>query len=119
MYLDSEELTTFRTRYSAYKYKVLPFSLINEPTTYQRYINDVLFNYLNNFYTAYLDDILVYSKDKLEHTKHVRKVLKRLQEAGLQVNIKKSEFSVKRTKYLGFIIRTDGIEVNPKKVAIV
>ena len=119
MHPDSEELTTFRTRYGAYKCKVLPFGLTNGPATYQRYMNDVLFDYLDDFCTTFLDDILVYSENELEHTEHVRKVLKRLMEAGLQVDIKKSEFSVKRTKFLGFIISTDGIEVDPEKVAVV
>ena len=64
---DSEDLTTFRTRYRVYKCKVLPFGLINGPATYQRYINDVLFDYLDDFYTAYLDDILIYSNDELSH----------------------------------------------------
>jgi len=58
-----------------YKCKVLPFGLTNGLATYQRYINNILFDYLNNFYTAYLDDIIIYSKNKLEHKKHVYKVL--------------------------------------------
>ena len=40
---------------------------MNGPATYQRYINDVLFNYLNEFYTVYLDDILIYSDNELKH----------------------------------------------------
>ena len=116
---DSEELTTFRTRYGSYKCKVLPFGLTNGPATYQRYMNDVLFDYLDDFCTAYLDDILIYSDNELEHTEHVKKVLRRLQDAGLQVDLKKCEFNVTRTKYLGFIISTDGIEVDPEKVAAV
>jgi hypothetical protein len=115
----SEELTTFRTRYGAYKCKVLWEGMTNGPATYQRYMNDVLFDYLDDFCTAYLDDILIYSKDPLEHDGHVRKVLDRLRAAGLQADIKKSEFRVTRTKYLGFIISTDGIEVDPDKVAVV
>ena len=62
-----EDLTTFHTRYGSYKCKVLPFGLINGPATYQRYINDVLFDYLDEFCTAYLDDILIYSDDELKH----------------------------------------------------
>jgi hypothetical protein len=85
---------------------VLLFGLTNSPATYQRYINKVLFNYLDNFYTAYLDDILIYSNNVLEHKHHIKLVLQRLWEAGLQVNIKKTEFYVTRTKYLGFIIST-------------
>ena len=115
----SEELTTFRTRYGAYKCKVLPFGLTNGPATYQRYMNDVLFDYLDVFCTAYLDDILIYSEDPLEHEAHVKKVLERLRSAGLQADIKKSEFNVTRTKYLGFIVSTEGIEVDQTKVEVV
>jgi transposase InsO family protein len=115
----SEELTSFRTRYGTYKCKVLPFGLTNGPATYQRYMNDVLFDYLDDFCTAYLDDILIYSEDESEHEQHVKKVLQRLRDAGLQADIKKCEFNVKRTKYLGFIVSTDGIEVDPAKAAVV
>jgi hypothetical protein len=80
---DSEELTSFRTRYGQYKCKVLPFGLCNGPATYQRYINDVLFEYLDVFCTAYLDDIIVYLEDTAEHELHVRQVLERLRNAGL------------------------------------
>jgi len=65
---------------------------------------------------AYLDDILIYSDNELKHQVHVKKVLERLRNAGLQVDIKKYKFGVKRTKYLGFIISTEGIKVDPKKV---
>jgi len=70
-----EDLTIFRTRYRIYKYKVLLFRLTNEPATYQRYINNVLFNYLNDFYTAYLNNIIIYSENELEHKKYIYKVL--------------------------------------------
>ena len=62
-----EDLIIFYTCYGSYKYKVLPFGLINGLTTYQRYINNVLFNYLNKFCIVYLDDILIYLDNKLKH----------------------------------------------------
>jgi hypothetical protein len=71
------------------------------------------------FCTAYLDDILIYLEDPLEHKAHVKQVLDRLRKAGLQADIKKSEFRVTRTKYLGFIISTDGIKVDLAKVEVV
>jgi hypothetical protein len=57
-------------------------------------MNNVLFNYLDDFYTTYLDDILIYSDNKLEHKHHVRKVLKCLRNVGLQIDLKKCEFHV-------------------------
>jgi hypothetical protein len=58
-----------------YKYKVLLFRLMNGLATYQQYINDILFNYFNNFYTAYLDDIIIYFKNELKYKEYVYKVL--------------------------------------------
>ena len=57
-------------------------------------MNNILFNYLDVFCTAFLDNILIYSKDPLEHKEHVKKVLECLQATRLQVDIKKCEFSV-------------------------
>ena len=116
MHPDSEEYTTFRTRYGSYKCKVLPFGLSNGPATYQRYMNDVLMQYLDDFCTAYLDDILIYSENPADHVGHVHKVLQRLREAGLQADIKKCEFNVTRTKYLGYILTTSGVEADPDKI---
>ena len=115
---DSEDLTTFRTRYGSYKYRVVPFGLTNGPATFQRFINDSFMDCLDDFLTAYLDDLLIYSENELDHEIHVRKVLTRLREAGLQADIKKCEFHVRKTKYLGFIVGEDGIEVDPEKISV-
>ena len=114
-----EDLTTFQTRYRFYKYKVLPFNLCNSPASFQRYINDILFNYLNDFCTVYVNNILIYSDNLLKHDAQVKKVLQHLKEAELQADIKKSEFSVQSTKFLSFIISTEGIAMNSEKVAVV
>ena len=66
-----------------------------------------------------MDDILIYSNNELEHEEHVQRVIERLQKAGLQADIKKSEFSVKRTKYLGFIISTKGIKADLEKTFVI
>ena len=79
-------------------------------------MNDVLIEYLDDFCVAYLDDILIYSEDEATHQEHVRKVLDRLRVAGLQIDIQKSEFHVTRTKYLGYVLTNQGIEVDPDKV---
>jgi hypothetical protein len=72
MHPDSKELTTFRTRYGCFKSKVLLFKLTNGLATFQRYINDVLFDLLNITYTIYLDDIIIFSNNPVEHKAHVR-----------------------------------------------
>ncbi|KAL1957433.1 hypothetical protein VTO42DRAFT_6001 [Malbranchea cinnamomea] len=116
---NSEDLTTFRTRYGTYKYKVVPFGLTDGPAVFQRYMNDLFLDSLDNFVTVYLDDILIHSQNEIEHQAHVKYVLKKLGEASLQADIKKSEFHVTRTKYLGFIVGTEGIEVDPEKAEVV
>ena len=82
-------------------------------------MNKVLFKHLDNFYTVYLDNILIYSDNEIKHKYHVKQVLERLQAAGLQVDIKKTKFYVICTKYLGFIISTQGLEVDPEKIATI
>ena len=62
---------------------------------------------------------MIYSDDVLSHHEHVNKVLQRLRDAGLQADIRKCEFGVTRTKYLGFIISTNGIEVDPEKIEVI
>jgi hypothetical protein len=67
-------------------------------------MNDILFDYLDKFYYVYLDNILIYSENPLEYNIYITKTLQRLKDIRLQVDIRKNEFAVKRTKYLGFII---------------
>ena len=62
-----KNLTIFRTRYDLYKYKILSFNLYNGAVFFQRYINNVLFDYLNNFYIVYVDDILIYLENPKDH----------------------------------------------------
>jgi hypothetical protein len=82
-------------------------------------MNDVLFNYLDDFYIVYLNDILIYSDDPLEYILYVRKVLERLRNTSLEANIKKYKFNITRTKYLRFIVSINSIKVDPEKVAII
>ena len=114
-----QDLTTFRTRYGAYKYRVVPFGITNGPAAFQRFVNSTFFDYLDKFLTAFVDDLLIYSKNMKEHQEHVRLVLERLRSAGLQASISKCEFHVTRTKYLGFIVTTEGIEVDPEKISVI
>ena len=96
--------TAFRTRYGHFEYLVMPFGLCNAPASFQSYINDALYEYLDDFCITYMDDVLVYSKGTLEeHIQQVRKVLQRLHERELYVKLEKCEFHVQETRFLGFI----------------
>ena len=92
------------------------FGLTNAPATFQWYVNETLQPYLNQFCTAYLDDVLVYSENPEEHTTHVRLVLELLQKAGLQVKPQKCEFDKTTIEYLGVIITPNGLQMDLKKV---
>ena len=94
MYFNSEDYIIFVIFMNVYKYHVLFFDLINESFNYQHYINDVLFEYLNQFCQTYLDNIFIYSKTKKKHVRHVRLILIKLRAANLQINIKKCKFHV-------------------------
>ncbi|KIN02429.1 hypothetical protein OIDMADRAFT_121807, partial [Oidiodendron maius Zn] len=71
-------------------------------------INNILLDYLDNFYTTYLNNILIYFKNKLDYKEYIKKT-----------NLKKYKFRIKYTKYLDFIITIDSIKVNLEKVSIV
>jgi hypothetical protein len=111
-----EWMTAFITRYGLYQYKVMPFGLCNGPATWQRYMNNTMREHLDDFVTVYLDDLLIYSASLDEHRSHVRKVLLKLREAGLPVDIDKCEFHVQEVKYLSLIITPEGLEMDPVKV---
>jgi hypothetical protein len=109
----------FRTRYGSFEPVVLPFGLCNGPATFQRYINSVLMDHLDVFCSAYIDDVLIFSENKKDHRHHVRTVVAKLQEAGLQIDLKKCEFEVTQTTFLGFIITNKGVQVDPAKTKVV
>ncbi|KJZ68382.1 hypothetical protein HIM_12228 [Hirsutella minnesotensis 3608] len=110
--------TAFRTRYGLYEWLVTPFGLTGAPATFQRYINHTLRDFLDEFCSAYIDDILIYSSGSLaDHRNKVKQVLARLRNAGLQIDIDKCDFEAKSVKYLGFIVEAGkGIRVDPEKV---
>jgi hypothetical protein len=108
--------TAFRTRYGLYEYLVMSFGLMNAPASFQRLVNAALEGYLDIFVTAYLDDIIIFSENEEEHTDHVIKVLTRLLKWNLRLKLKKCEFSVKKTTYLGHILQPGKVSMDPIKV---
>ena len=100
-------MIAFHTYYGLFEWLVTPLGLANVPSTFQKYINWYLRDYLDKFASAYINDILVFTTGSLQkHQEHICKVLKWLQQAGLQVSINKYEFKTHSMKYLGFIIKT-------------
>ncbi|EEA22361.1 retrovirus polyprotein, putative [Talaromyces marneffei ATCC 18224] len=81
--------TAFRTRFGLFESLVMNFRLTNAPASWQNYINNILKEYLDDFVCAYMDDILIFSKTLSEYKRHVRQVLEKLKESGLQCNINK------------------------------
>ena len=93
------------------------FGLTNALATFQSFINTIFQKYLNIFVTAYLDNILVYTKDTLkEHAEAVKKVLKALQQADMRLRPEKYEFHKKKKKFLRSIITTKGIRMDQENV---
>jgi hypothetical protein len=82
-------------------------------------MNNILFNYLDDFCTVYLDNILIYSNNKLEYKHYIKKVLEWLYSTSLQIDLKKYKFYIIYTKYLSFIISTNSIKVDLDKISIV
>jgi Reverse transcriptase (RNA-dependent DNA polymerase) len=97
----------------------MPFELTNIPALYQSLINNILRKYLDDFVIAYLNDIFIYLKTKEEHIKHVITVLKALKKANVRINNAKSIFHVQRVNFLGYILITNGIKINPIKTAAI
>jgi hypothetical protein len=116
---EDEELITFRTRFDLFESSILFFDLCNELVSFQHFINDTLHEYFNEFCTAYLDDILIYSDNKLKHEAHVKKILFKLRDASLQVDIIKCKFHIIEITYLSMIVIIKRIKINSVKIKIV
>jgi len=79
--------TAFRTAYGHFEYKVMPFGLVNAPTTFQAMMNKILREFLDHGVVVYLDHILIYSESEKEHIELVKKVLAKLEEHQLAVSV--------------------------------
>ena len=111
--------TVFRTRYGFFESLIMNFGLCGTPSSFQNYINDILHEYLDTCCSAYINDILIYSKAKKEQTKHVQLIFQKLQKTGFQFDIDKCEFFVNKIKYLNLIVTPKGIKMDQEKLSAV
>ena len=111
--------TAFRTRYGHYEFMVMPFGLTNAPAVFMDLMNRVCRPYLDQFVIVFIDDILIYSKSKTDHEKHLRTILELLRKEQLYAKFSKCEFWLKEVQFLGHIVNQQGIQVDPAKIEAV
>ncbi|GJV60583.1 putative reverse transcriptase domain-containing protein [Tanacetum coccineum] len=108
--------TAFRTRYGHYEFQVMPFGLTNAPAVFMDLMNRVCKPYLDKFVIVFIDDILIYSKDKKEHEEHLKAILELLKKEKLYAKFSKCEFWIPKVQFLGHVIDSRGIHVDPAKI---
>jgi hypothetical protein len=94
----------FRNRYDHFEYVVMPFGLTNAPILFQHMMNDVFHEYLDDFVVYYIDDISIFSKNMVDHERHVHLVLEKLQEVCFYAKLEKCGFHQSEVEFLGYII---------------
>ena len=94
----------------------MQFRFINTPAIFQRRINYILEEYLDDFVMVYLDDIIIYLNSEKEYKEYVKWVLSRLYKENMPVIIKKCKFHTKKTNFVGFIIKLRQISIDLKKI---
>ncbi|GJX72802.1 putative reverse transcriptase domain-containing protein [Tanacetum coccineum] len=108
--------TTFRTRYSHYEFQVMPFGLTNAPAVFMDLMNRVYKPYLDRFVIIFIDDILIYSKSRKGHEGHLKLILNLLKKEELYAKFSKCEFWLSKVQFLGHVIDSEGIHVDPAKI---
>ncbi|GJW65056.1 putative reverse transcriptase domain-containing protein [Tanacetum coccineum] len=108
--------TAFRTRYGHYEFQVMPFGLTNAPAVFMDLMNRVCKPYLDKFVIVFIDDILIYSMNKEEHEGHLKLILELLKKDELYAKFSKCELWIPKVQFLGHVINSKGIHVDPTKI---
>jgi hypothetical protein len=101
--------TTLKIHYDHFEYVVISFGLTNALVVFQHMMNDVFYEYLDDFVVCNIDDILIFSKNMADHERHVGFVLKKLQKVSLYAKLEKCGFHQFEVEFLGYIIFGDGV----------
>ena len=113
---DSRKYTAFRYNGRLYEYLVLPFGLKTAVASFSRAMDKILGSEVRTFVTTYVDDLLIASKDREEHCRHLSIVLEKLNKAHLTINLEKTQFFKPEVKFLGYLLSEKGILPDPEKV---
>ncbi|KAA0040368.1 ty3-gypsy retrotransposon protein [Cucumis melo var. makuwa] len=111
--------TAFRFRYGHYEFIVMSFGLTNAPTVFMDLMNRVFKDLLDTFVIVFIDNILIYSKTEAEHEEHLHPVLETLRANKLYAKFSKCEFWLKKVTFLGHVVSSEGISVDPAKIEAV
>ncbi|GKE85830.1 putative reverse transcriptase domain-containing protein [Tanacetum coccineum] len=111
--------TAFRTRYGHYEFQVMSFGLTNAHAVFMDLMNRVCKPYLDKFLIVFIDDILIYSRNKEEHADHLRITLELLRKEKLYAKFSKCYFWISIVQFLRHMIDNQGFHVDPAKIAAV
>ena len=111
--------TAFVTPWGLYQWVRIPFGLTNAPAKFQRYMEETVEGFRDDYALPYLDDIIVYSKTFEEHLEHIRKVIQRTKEKGLKLNLSKCDFFKKSVKFLGRIVSEEGYKMDDENISAI
>ena len=119
MGVESAEKTAFVTHCGTYEFKVMPFGLVNAPSTFQRLMETVMTGLTPRKCLVYIDDLLVMGRTFPEHLANLQEVLQRLREADLKLKPTKCKLTREEVTYLGYRVTRDGVTADPAKVEAV
>ncbi|KAL0539640.1 hypothetical protein IC582_023856 [Cucumis melo] len=111
--------TTFCSRYEHYEFIVMSFGLTNAPAVFMDLMNRVFKAFLDTFVIVFIDDILIHSKTEAEHEEHLHQVLETLRANKLYAKFFKCEFWLKKVTFLGHVVSSEGVSVDPAKIKAV